>query len=141
MSVEFKLLNCNTCHAYIGIAIHVSVEYLCLLWCFRMSVDITYNIPRFDRDDQRLQNLTVDLSLTPGDVIDSGAGSVSATGGASIGRCFGHWSEPHHILFHLAHIVLLVSFLAPNTSGGLLFMHAGLIAGWSSKENFIFTVT
>jgi len=43
--------------------------------------------------------------------------------------CFGQWNPPHHMLFQLAHAALLLSFLAPNTTCGFLFLHSMIIVG------------
>lgn len=50
-------------------------------------------------------------------------------GGGGSSSCLGRWQEPYHMLFQLAHIAMLLSFLAPNNKYGLLFLHAMLIAG------------
>lgn len=41
-----------------------------------------------------------------------------------------HGHQPQHVLYHLANVCFVISYLAPNTKPGMLFMHILLIFGF-----------
>ena len=43
--------------------------------------------------------------------------------------CLGQWKPAHHAVFHVAHSLLIVSFLTPNTHRTVVFVHLALVAG------------
>lgn len=45
----------------------------------------------------------------------------------------GDWKDPQHVLFQLANVSFLISYLAPSSRHGRLFMHATLILGKSFR--------
>ena len=43
--------------------------------------------------------------------------------------CSNSWASPNHALFQIAHVVMLLAYLTPNTPRGVLLLHAGLAIG------------
>ena len=56
-------------------------------------------------------------------------GALSSTPLPPGSSCLERWEQPNHMLFQLAHTAVLLSFLAPNTTYGLLFLHSMLVVG------------
>ncbi|XP_054723823.1 popeye domain-containing protein 3-like [Uloborus diversus] len=56
--------------------------------------------------------------------------NVSWSNGTTMGECPAEERQPQHVLYQLANICFIISFLAPGDPKGLLFMHALLIFGF-----------
>ena len=49
--------------------------------------------------------------------------------GGGLRLCSGLWRPPQHAVFHVAHALLLVSFLIPITRTSVGFIHLAVVAG------------
>jgi len=49
--------------------------------------------------------------------------------GDELRQCSGHWRPPQQALFHVAHVLILISFVVPSTRATLGLIHLVLVAG------------
>jgi len=49
--------------------------------------------------------------------------------GDELRQCSGHWRPPQQALFHVAHVLILISFVVPSTRATLGLIHLALVAG------------
>ena len=55
--------------------------------------------------------------------------AADAGDGGGLRLCSGRWRPPQHAVFHVAHALLLVSFLVPITRTSVGFIHLAVVAG------------
>ena len=85
-----------------------------------MNVRHTAEVPMSDAHSKyEVDDLPSNLSV----------GALSSTPLPPGSSCLERWEQPNHMLFQLAHAAVLLSFLAPNTTYGLLFLHSMLVVG------------